>query len=193
MKKLLFMLTILSLTSAPFLGVNFSHKVLNHNQVTNHSENINSVYGYKNFVYAGSAQGLFESTDNGKTFSLNKAMPFSGGGIESINAYKNVLYVGNENGLYESTDNGKKFVRNKLIISSIKSIYGADNTIYVASWQGLFASKDDGKSFAQLAAKTFKQPILTTYVYHHVVYVGEAEEAGLYTSTNQGQTFVKKI
>ena len=76
------------------------------------NEIIESVYSYKNTIYVGTFDnGLWQSTDNGKTFTKNKNIFVKSGEISAIYSYNNVLYIG-EDLLYESTDNGKTFFPN---------------------------------------------------------------------------------
>ena len=142
-------------------------------------------YAYKNVIYAGALYGLYESTDNGKTFNQNKSISTSID-IVSIYAYNNVIYVGTQDGIYESTDNGKTFNQNKSISTSIDivSIYAYNNVIYVGTQDGIYESTDNGKKFI---LNTSTNWVYSIYSYDKVVYAGTF--VGLLESTDNGKTF----
>ena len=51
-------------------------------------DSINSTYVYKNVFYVGTTSGLYESTDNGKTFTQNTYCDYN---ITKIYAYKGIV------------------------------------------------------------------------------------------------------
>ena len=117
------------------------------------------VYGSDNVIYALS-YGLWESTDNGKTFTKNTSIP-TNINVDSIYAYNGIVYAGAGNAagvsyLYESTDNGQTFHKNNSIPLSLDSIdidliYAYNNVIYLGSdvdaGGGLYESTDNGQTF----------------------------------------------
>ena len=107
---------------------------------------INEIYSYNNIIYVdwyneGSHHdyGLYESTDNGKTFTKG-VIPQS---IGYICGYGNSLYGASASaGLYESFDNGKTWTINKSIPASIDigDIYNYNGVVYVDD-DGIYEGK----------------------------------------------------
>ena len=161
--------------------------------------NIQPIYAYNDVVYvaihAGTkSDGLWESFNNGKTFTKNTSIPnWASPSLEQIYAYKGVLYAETDGGLWESTDNGQHFTENTyslLFQGGVEQVYGYNNVVYLLSGQVLYESKDNGKTFTRnnfFASPTdpFAELI---YAFNNVVYVG-ALVHGLYQSTDNGTTF----
>lgn len=62
-------------------------------------------------IYLGGVEGLYESTDNGKTFTQNKSIPATN--VYTVQEINKVIYVGAVGGLWVSRDNGQTFSRNR--------------------------------------------------------------------------------
>ena len=165
---------------------------------------IESVYSYNNIIYVGTFQnGLWQSTDNGKTFIQNKNIFVKSGEISAIYSYNNVLYVGGDSVLYESTDNGKTFFPNLSLlifpyIGLITSIYAYNNVLYFGTdYTGLFESTDNGLIFTK--NKTVHDSDDNTdlgfdvhNIFHgsqNTIYV--SSYYGLYQSSDNGKTFTQ--
>ena len=174
-------------------------------------------YVYNNIVYVGTDEGLYESTDNGKTFVKNNAL--GNLYIGSIYAYNKIIYVGlgglfaagGDYGLYESMDNGQTFTENASINAImhnplyggfyINRIYAANNVIYLwgtgeepstgreATY--FYESFDNGKTFTPNSSLGPVFEVYTIYFYDSVVYLGSDDGIGLYESTDNGKTFTK--
>ena len=72
------------------------------------------MYGFNKIVFYMNDNSLWESTDNGKTWNINKSFPGEiPGEWDSIYWYNGILYDITLSGkLYESTDNGQTFTQN---------------------------------------------------------------------------------
>ena len=158
-------------------------------------DSINSEYIYKNVFYVGTKSGLYESTDNGKTFTKNTSCDYN---ITTIYAYNDVVYVGTKsNSLWESNDYGVTFtqVYSSLYDKSITTIYAYNHVVYVGTttfW--IYESTDNGKTWKYLASMpSGDPPVNCIYVYNDVIYVGVSgnlfDESDLWESTDNGATF----
>ena len=158
-----------------------------------------SIYAYNGVVYAGTSNGLYESFDNGKSWTQNIYIP-TDCDVFIIRAYNGVMYVGND-GLYESKDNGKTFARNDSIpgdsvptLQSVGSIYYYQKTVYVtvvntlSNKDGMYESSDNGATFTQNKSIPSTSGANYTYAYDDVIYVCTSQN-GLYESTDDGESF----
>ena len=152
-------------------------------------DDINQIYSYNNVIYVGTlSYGLWESIDNGVTFTQNKSV-LNNVSVSSIIAYDNILYLGTSNGLWESIDNGVTFTQNTSIPinTRITKIVTYNNVIYVGTfYEGLWESNNFGKWFWDAAGTSY---IPNIYAYNNIIYVGKSD--GLYESFNNGKTFTK--
>ena len=155
---------------------------------------VNKILTYNQVTYVGTQNGLWESFDNGKSFTQ-----MGHSQIQQVYAANNVIYViqtvggGAYNALYESTNNGKSFTQNTAIPDGIiNDIYCANNVIYLSinnSSDYLYESTDNGKTFTQSKAIPTDTLITSMYASNNVVYIGTSK--GLYESYDNGKTFTQ--
>ena len=153
---------------------------------------INSVLSYHQVIYVGTQDGLWESFDNGKSFTQ-----MGHSQIKKIYAANNVVYLSQSvkniyNGLWESTNNGKSFFQNKTIPTNafITNIYDYNNVVYITTAiydENLYESNNNGKTFVQNTTFT-NQFVSYLYGINHTIYAG-LNDSGLYQSTDNGRTF----
>ena len=144
-------------------------------------QSVESIYYYQKTVYVtvvntlSGKDGLYESSDNGATFTQNNSIPSTSGATYTY-AYNNTIYVGtSQNGLYESTDDGESFHTNFSIPSGgdVEQIYAYNDVLYVlVSGQGLYESFDQGTTFTQnMQIPSTNCYVRELYGYNNVVYV----------------------
>ena len=153
--------------------------------------------------------GLWESTNNGQTFTLNKSIP-PNALITKVTSIKGVIYVGTDyngftrvsDGLYQSFDGGKTFVRNISFPTDTKiyQIFAFNNTIYIGTssnlyTSGLYESFDNGQIFTENATFTTKEADISKIVaIDGVVYVLSTrvdDQFSVYQSFDNGKTFIE--
>lgn len=144
-------------------------------------QSVESIYYYQKTVYVtvvntlSNKDGMYESSDNGATFTQNKSIP-STSGANYTYSYDDVIYVcTSQNGLYESTDDGESFHTNFSIPSGgdVSEVYAYKNVIYaLVSGQGLYESFDQGTTFKQnMQIPSTNCYVREMYGYNNVVYV----------------------
>ncbi len=150
-------------------GSSFTTKQIT--EVLNAKGTINDIFGAKDRIYlavSGSSRtgtGLYVSTDNGNTFTLNPNLN-SGLTGRSVYAVNDMIYFGTTNGLYISSNNGQTFTQrttaNGLGGNTVFGIYAVGTRIYAATNNGLSISTDGGQTFINhttdngLASNTMK-------------------------------------
>lgn len=148
-------------------------------------------------IYLGGAEGLYESTDNGKTFTQNKSIPATN--VYTVQEINKVIYVGAVGGLWVSRDNGQTFSRNRAFSqkSWVTTLAEANGVIYAGTYNdGLYESIDNGQTFT-LNPSMIKAHIHIIVATKSTVYVGLTWDAlsydldGLYKSFDNGKTFVQ--
>ena len=159
---------------------------------------------YKNIVYAyispnqvADKSELYESTDNGATWT-EKLQTQNGSKINFAKVYNNVIYIGTGlDGLYESFDNGKTFTQNPDIYLPILSVPAEvdgitsnnKGEVFVYDISGtLWQSTDNGKTFHLNLSFTLEEAILgkglgiwATYFYNNIFYFYVAHTSGYST------------
>lgn len=150
-------------------------------------------------IYAGSAKGMFKSTDNGK--SWQRLYPVRGLDTK-VNAIlidpENpvVLYAATGNGLFKSPDSGMTW--NKAFEGlgdqekDIRHMAMGPKTriIYLGTGSGAFTSKDEGKSWNKINGETSGQMInfiMPDPSDPSIVYMAAA--AGIYKTKDGGSTW----
>ncbi len=148
-----------------------------------------------NTIYLNTSDGLFQSTDNGKTFSKNTSV--SASSIILITKINGIFYIDTNLGLYTSSD-GQKFSINTSLPTDIQisvitkignNIYlGTDSGVKDNSHNGLYISTDNGKTFSKNSSIPEKINInfIVKFDDSSLFYIGSYK--GLYTS-NDGQNF----
>ncbi len=140
-------------------------------------------------IYVGTGNGIWSSTDQGKTFTHNKSFAdWSGSYITKITKIDGTIYAVTDNGLWTSNDQGKTFIKNSnLANQNIIQITKIDGTIYVKTYQNhLWISNDNGKTFS--VNQDLKDSSITQIVkIGDKIYVGTY--SGLLISNDHGKTF----
>ena len=100
-------------------------------------------------LYAGTAVGLFKSTDGGVHFTQLKSIP-PGQEVFFLGADANLLFAGTSTGWFISPDGGAHFSRASFPQQQI-TVFGGlvDNgKVYAATDKGVFISNDSGSTFS---------------------------------------------
>lgn len=115
---------------------------------------INVIYSDSSIMIIGTSNGLYYSTDGGKSFiQKNDGFLFSYS-ISEIEFVNNKFYIGTDGGgLYSGTIKDKSWNSEKAKVDcpTISQVFSEGNNIYVASHcTGFFASFDGGNNFTVL-------------------------------------------
>ena len=135
----------------------------------------------------GAGDGIYQSSDNGITWSTNLA----GRLISGLTVHNSTLFANFwGTGIYKSTDNGSTW--NPAGVSGYVYELGViGNKIYAGpEMGGLYVSTDDGAHWNNIGTglgKGYVQFITTTG--HRLI---AATESGIYTSDNDGTTWVQR-
>jgi Beta-propeller repeat len=100
-------------------------------------------------LYAGTAVGLFESTDGGVHFTQLTGIPPKQE-VFFLTTDGNLLFAGTSGGWFTSSDGGGHFSRGSFPLSPI-TVFGGlvDNgKVYAATDKGVFVSNDSGSTFS---------------------------------------------
>jgi ligand-binding sensor domain-containing protein len=118
-------------------------------------------------LLAGTAGGVFRSTNNGESWTSSGLMPY----VENIDAISNNLFVSSSNGIFCSTDSGSNW---KLISSVLPDLGGPYNIATDGSnlfaghyYPGVFLSTNNGTSWENVN-KGFSLYPNSIAVYPHI-------------------------
>ena len=145
-------------------------------------------------ITIGYGDGLWSSTNGGKTFVKNSSIP-KDDQINQIIKIDDTIYVGTDNGLYSSIDSGKTFTKNSSLPNNIdveQMIKTNDNTILLSTLgQGLYSSTNAGKTFNINSSLPSNAGINQMIKIAATIYIGTNDEGGLYSSVDNGHSFTK--
>src|SRR5450830_930703 len=136
-------------------------------------------------LYAGTASGVFKSTDSGGTWAAaNKGLTNLNISALAINpTTPTTLYAGTYDGVFKSTDSGGTWAAANTGLTNLNVYALAINpttpaTLYAGTWGGVFKSTDSGGTWA--AANT---GLTNPYVY--ALAIDPTTPATLYAGTSQ--------
>ncbi len=153
-----------------------------------------------NIIYLGTHDGLYNSTDAGKTFTSNKTIAQGIAFINQIIKIDNTIYITtSEKGLYvTAATDGKIFSQNTSIPAKINitQIAKINNIIYVGTAKikngvatgGLYSSLD-GQTFTKNKTIPTNLNIGSITTLDNIIYIN-LNEGGLYSSSD-GKMFTK--
>lgn len=108
-----------------------------------------------NAIYAGTkSDGVFLSTDNGKTWVKRNKGLVSNSNVSAISISGNDIFIGTVLGVYHSTDSGKHWTPKPIINLYYGSFYVnaigiKGNSIFTSINSGVFLSTDNGNSWTK--------------------------------------------
>ena len=147
-------------------------------------------------VFAGGADGLFESADYGETF--RPVTRWEGASVRVIVAARQfvlepTLLVGTDDGLFRSDDGGTSWTELASVTGRVRAIAWPGPEMFIATSEGLFVSNDKADSAQRIRAELPETEILTIAVSRYfaadpVLFVG-TEGDGLYRSDDGGRRF----
>ena len=135
-------------------------------------------------VIAGGGNGLYYSTDNGKTWTQSNIN--SGNFLCLTVANDGTVIAGSDSrGLHYSTDNGKTWIRSNITNGTFRSLIVANDGTVIAG--GLYYSEDNGRTWTHSNMNTIIYSL--TVANDGTVIVGSI--VGLYYSTDNGKTWIQ--
>ncbi|HEX5219723.1 MAG TPA: SBBP repeat-containing protein [Verrucomicrobiae bacterium] len=149
-------------------------------------------------VYAGTAQGVFKSTDAGASWFLNnKNLNISSTrtlAIDPVNP--GVLYSAGDAGVYRSTDGGTNWLSansglGNLTVRALVIDLQSPSTLYAATAGGVYRSVNFSTNWSAINSglgSVSAQALVINPVTPDILYVGTA--AGVFTSTNGGSNWI---
>ncbi len=165
-------------------------------KVTGINEYITDFFAEGSNVYiTTSGEGIFISTDGGKTFTNStKKSGINHPYVNAISVNGNTICVATDQGPYTSIDGGKTFKQGSGSVGFLsEQVIVNGNNIYVTgSREGLYVSVDGGNSFTSKHNLSFD--------YYHIAVEGkniyaitgeDTDKLELYVSTDNGDTFKK--
>ena len=176
-------------------------KTFTHSLSIPQNADISQLNGSNNVIYVGTRGnyatnfGLYESTDNGKTFHHYELTDLNDYDvIDQIKVLDGVVYVltsGNRifgesvwsSTLFYSTDNGKTFGSNQIGYGSeykslINQFFAVNNKLYAATSQSLWQTNNVRQKFVRSAIAQTAGMVQTMVMINNIVYVGTTN--GLY-------------
>ena len=121
-------------------------------------------------VLAGTAEGLFRSTDNGATWEQLSLDGRSDIGRSLDKDLTGRIYAGGNEGLYRSDENGDNFTRILAVDSGITKVLVQDERKYLVltANEGILRSVDEGASWSPLNDGLPENPELLAGVFDNI-------------------------
>ncbi len=123
---------------------------------SNFNKAIISLAIYNNYIFAGTGEGIFRSSDNGISWTeINNGL--SNKIIKTIALKDSIIYIGTNLGLYKSFDKGENWNFLGGLYQFQNILVKPDGEIYASAWQNeIFRSRDDGITWDYLPLKWFE-------------------------------------
>ena len=162
-------------------------------KISGPSKTVSSIAANDSNIYA-SGNGIFRSTDNGKSwFSISNGLPERY--IVTMTNYENKIYVGfdfDSVGVYISTNNGSSWLptgfRDTLSTSrTIQSIFVNKTNIYLGTSDGMFTSSDNGESWVNTNDSLIHTNIKVITKKDTFLYAGT--QTGIFRSVDSGKSW----
>ena len=156
---------------------------------------VHSLLQVSNTFFAGTyGKGIFSTTDNGNNW-IPKNIGLNHLYITSLVQYKNKIFVGTDGGgVSFSLDSGKSWQQrnNGLLDFNINSLIILDNDILAGTYNdGIYSTKDNGSNWSLIFGKP-KTYVESIFVSDNNIYVGTYDGMGVYLSTDNGISWIKK-
>ena len=139
-------------------------------------------------VFIGTNQnGIFRSTDNGKTWlALDSGLVVQANTFNTFAADEAALYAGSNKGVFISTDNGASWHTGDPSLKHVNSLSFGENGLWAGTDDGIFRSTDGGESWTAHDSGLMApdMDIETIAVHDGVVFAGCGP--GVYQSTDNG-------
>ncbi|MGA2298697.1 MAG: T9SS type A sorting domain-containing protein [FCB group bacterium] len=152
---------------------------------------INGLYANGSSLYAGTAKGVYISTNNGDSW-LSKNSGLKGIDVYSFLVVDNTILAGTSSGIYTSADNGSSWVSKPSGMNgeSVNNFLKIGNLIFIGTSGGIFSSGDNGNNWTT-ANNGITDPgfteIYALAMKGSAIFAGTS--AGLYVSTDNGSSW----
>ena len=148
--------------------------------------NINCLEVIDSNIIAGTQNGIYLSSDNGKSWLTTVGVEEEY--IICITVHDSILYAATSNGIFYSTDDGMNWIEssNPSGINSITCFANDDSAMYTGTLNGLFRSTDNGITWEGVNNPPSYQ-ISTLAIWGNKMFAGVY--GGLYVSTDDGNSW----
>ncbi|MCU7493716.1 MAG: T9SS type A sorting domain-containing protein [Ignavibacteria bacterium] len=154
-----------------------------------------AVSGPNILAAVGQGQGIFLSTDNGKSWSKIKNIFPEYNYVTSVAAPGSNTIAGTGEGLYLSTDNGINWTMLNSGPIYARAFASTGTRIFCAGDNGLYYSTDNGNTWTKLTdAPAVYTPVNALAALGSIIFTGTdaaPENSGVYLSTDNGQSWAK--
>jgi photosystem II stability/assembly factor-like uncharacterized protein len=145
-------------------------------------------------VFAGTAGGVFRSTDNGGNW-IPANSGLAGFSVQTLAfSFSGNVFAGTDDGLFRSTDNGGSWteVGNGLESKNIRSLaINSSGHVFAGTWdQGVFRSTDNGGNWTALDTGLVGAVIQALAINSSGTIFAGTEYAGILRSMDNGRTWV---
>lgn len=154
-------------------------------------ENISDFAVIDSFLYAGTSNGVYVSTDNGKDWkSINKGLPAKN--IFTLYTFNKMLFVSNLSyGIFRSTDFGSSWHSidlryNEVIVNSLITY---ENNLYAGTVKGVFRSDDYGSNWIPINTGLSSNIIRSLASTDNCIFAGTIN--GIFKSIDNGLNWIE--
>lgn len=148
---------------------------------------INAFYNEGQLLAGTVNGGLFESLDNGTTWSHITASDLDEGRINTIINHGGEIYLGNENGIRSSGDGINWTIRQAgLLATTVNSLIDQAGTYYAGTFNGVNISNDMGSNWSSIFDGIYKY---VQFLHFHNGDLFAGTDLNLYRSDDLGLTW----